>query len=189
MSRAPGAAGSTLHAANAITAVRLAIALTLWTLPSSAAWTLVWLATSGAVLDAVDGPLARRQRKTSAFGARFDMETDAFLILTLSILLWRHEKAGAWVIASGLLRYLFVGAAWIWPWMAAPLPESVRRKTVCVVQIVALIVALAPIVPPGVSAPLSAAALALLTWSFWVDVAWLRCNGDCPKSSPGQTSQ
>lgn len=180
---------SAFHAANLITTVRLAIAIALWTLPASEAWTLVWLAASGAVLDAVDGPLARRQGKTSAFGARFDMETDAFLILTLSILLWRHGKAGAWVIASGLLRYLFVAAAWIWPWMDAPLPESFRRKTVCVVQIVALIVALAPIVPPGLSAPLSAAALVLLSWSFWLDVAWLRCNGDCPKSSPGQTSE
>lgn len=182
-----GGAGAALNAANLVTAVRLVIAIALWTLPASAALTLVWLAASGAVLDAVDGPLARRQGTTSAFGARFDMETDAFLILTLSILLWRHGKAGAWVIASGLLRYLFVAAAWVWPWMDAPLPESFRRKTVCVVQVVALIVALAPIVPPRVSGPLSAAALALLSWSFWVDVAWLKRHGDCPKSSPAQT--
>lgn len=169
-----GASGGGLHTANTITALRLAIVLSLWAVPSSAGWTLVALATSGAVLDAIDGPVARRQGRTSAFGARFDMETDAFLILTLSILLWRHGKAGAWVIASGLLRYLFVAAGWIWPWMHAPLPESLRRKTVCVVQIVALIVALGPIVPPPVSAPIAAAALAILAWSFWLDIAWLR---------------
>lgn len=180
-----GAALSVLHAANVVTAVRLAIALSLWAVPAASGWTLVWLAASGALLDAVDGPLARRQGRASAFGARFDMETDAFLILTLSILLWRHGKAGAWVILSGLLRYLFVAAAWRWPWMAAPLPESLRRKTVCVVQIVALIVALAPVVPPGVSGPLSAAALALLTWSFWVDVAWLRGRGLTPPPARG----
>lgn len=169
-----GASAPLLHAANLVTGVRLVLAIGLWMVPATSGWTLVWLAASGAVLDAVDGPLARRQGCTSAFGARFDMETDAFLILTLSILLWRHGKTGPWVIASGVLRYLFIAAAWAWPWMAAPLPESLRRKAVCVVQIIVLIVALAPIVPPTVSAPLSAAALVLLAWSFWVDVVWLR---------------
>ena len=62
------------------------------------------------LLDGVDGWLARRHRIASAFGARFDMEIDALLILALSVLAWRHEKAGAWVVASGLLRYAFVAA-------------------------------------------------------------------------------
>ena len=35
-------------------------------------------------LDWVDGQVARRTGTCSAFGARFDMETDAFLILVLS---------------------------------------------------------------------------------------------------------
>lgn len=161
------------HVANGITTLRLALTLGLWLLPLTAAWTLVVVATLGAVLDAVDGPIARRSGRASAFGARFDMETDAFLILTLSILVWRLDKAGAWVIASGAFRYVFVAAAWIWPWLDGELPPSVRRKVVCVVQIVALIVALAPIVPPWVSVPLAAAALVVLAWSFWVDIAWL----------------
>lgn len=163
-----------VHLANAITAVRLGLAVGLWLIPVTTAWTIVVVATVGAVLDAVDGPIARRGGRTSPFGARFDMETDAFLILTLSVLVWRMDKAGVWVVASGALRYLFVAGAWIWPWLAAELPPSLRRQTVCVVQIVALILALAPIVPPSLSAPLSAAALALLVWSFWVDVAWQR---------------
>ena len=52
-------------------------------------------------LDGVDGWLARRTRLSSAFGARFDMEVDALLILALSTLLWRHGKAGAWVLLAG----------------------------------------------------------------------------------------
>ena len=99
------------------------------------------------------------------------------VLLTLSVLVWRLGKAGPWVVASGLLRYAFVAASWVWPWLAADLPPRWRRKAVCVVQIVGLIVALAPIVPLDVSAPLSAAALAMLAWSFWVDVAWLRRAG------------
>ena len=42
------------------------------------------LAASVAVLDGVDGWLARRTRMASDFGARFDMETDAALIMVLS---------------------------------------------------------------------------------------------------------
>ena len=68
-------------------------------------------------LNGADGWVARRTRTASAFGARFDMETDALLILVLSALVWRMEKAGAWVIASGLMRYAFVAAAIAWPWM------------------------------------------------------------------------
>jgi hypothetical protein len=41
------------------------------------------------------------------------------------------------------------------------------------VQIVALIVCLGPPIPVAVVSPLAAASLALLTWSFAVDVRWL----------------
>lgn len=167
------AASGIIGAANVVTAARLAMALGLWTLPLDAGWTLAGLATAGAVLDAVDGPLARRTGTTSRFGARFDMETDAFLIVTLSVLVWRLDKAGAWVLLSGAMRYVFVAASWRWPWLAADLPPSLRRKAVCVVQIVSLIAAVAPIVPAGPAAVIAGGGLALLTWSFAVDVAWL----------------
>ena len=72
-------------------------------------------------LDGVDGWLARRTRMASAFGARFDMEVDALLILVLSILAWQYEKAGPWIVLAGLLRYVFVAAGWVFPWMARPL--------------------------------------------------------------------
>ncbi|MEZ5292873.1 MAG: CDP-alcohol phosphatidyltransferase family protein [Vicinamibacterales bacterium] len=163
----------TSQIANAITGVRLALAVALWAVPATSPWTLVTIGAVAAVLDAVDGPVARRTGGTSRAGARFDMETDAFLIATLAVLVWRLGKAGPWVILSGALRYLFVAGGWIWPWLDGDLPPSRRRQAVCVVQVVALVVALAPIVSPPLSAPLSAGALALLAWSFWVDVAWL----------------
>src|SRR5687767_7356864 len=102
--------------ANVVTAVRLVIALSLWVVGPGGGWTLVGLASTGAMLDLVDGPIARRTGRTSAFGARFDMETDAFLVLTLSVLVWRAGHAGPWVILSGLLRYAFVAAGWVVPW-------------------------------------------------------------------------
>ena len=46
---------------------------------------VVMLAIAVTVLDGADGWLARRSGVSSAFGARFDGEVDAFLILALSV--------------------------------------------------------------------------------------------------------
>jgi phosphatidylglycerophosphate synthase len=137
------------------------------------AWALVVLSVVAVSLDGVDGYFARRSGMSSVFGARFDMEVDALLILVLSALVWRFGKAGIWVLASGLMRYAFVSAAWAWPWFDRPLPPSRRRQTVCVIQIVGLICALGPPFAPPVSDVIAAITLAVLTWSFWVDVRWL----------------
>lgn len=136
-------------------------------------WAIVVWATVGAVLDAVDGPLARRSGLASDFGARFDMETDAALMLVLCLLIVQFGQAGPWVLAAGLMRYAFVAASWVWHWLARPLPPSMRRKTVCVVQIVTLITALGPIIPPAGAAAIAGAGLALLVYSFAIDVRWL----------------
>jgi phosphatidylglycerophosphate synthase len=141
-------------------------------LPSQAAAAAA-LTVAVAGLDGVDGWLARRSRMASAFGARFDMEVDALLIMILSILIWQFRKAGPWVLASGLLRYAFVVGGWARPWLTRPLPPSRRRQTICVLQIVGLTVALAPAVPSPVSAWIAAIALASLVYSFAVDVVWL----------------
>ena len=125
------------------------------------------------LLDGVDGWLARRYGIASPFGARFDMEIDALLILALSVLAWRHEKAGAWVVASGLLRYTFVAAGRVAPRLRAPLPPSRRRQAICVVQIAALTLAMVPAIQPPASALLAGAALAALSCSFLIDTAWL----------------
>lgn len=136
-------------------------------------WACVVLATLTACLDAIDGWLARRSGLASAYGARFDMETDAWLILVLSALVWQLDKAGAWVLLAGVLRYAFVAAMAFWPWWRRPLPPSLRRKTVCVVQIVGLIVCLGPVILPPWSSAIAAATVAALVASFAVDVAWL----------------
>jgi phosphatidylglycerophosphate synthase len=131
------------------------------------------LATGIAVLDGVDGWLARRMSLTSTFGARFDMETDALLIMVLAVLAWQFGKAGVWVLGSGLLRYAFLTAGRMVPALRQPLPPSRRRKVLAVVQMVALIVTVAPFVPVAVSVPLAAVAFGALTVSFLVDVVWL----------------
>jgi phosphatidylglycerophosphate synthase len=139
----------------------------------AAAILVVAIAAAATVLDGVDGWLARRTRMASAFGARFDMEIDALLILVLAVLAWRYGKAGAWVVLSGLLRYAFVLGGWLWPWMRKPLPSSTRGKVMCVTQIVALVIVLLPGVEPPLSGTIAAVALAALAYSFLVDTMWL----------------
>ena len=74
-------------------------------------------------------------------GARLDGEVDAFLILVLSVYVARD--AGAWVLAIGLARYLFLAAGWVLPWMRAPLPSRHWRKVVCATRGIVLTVAAA----------------------------------------------
>ena len=165
-------------AANVVTLARMAMAALLAGLlgegaGDALATTVLAIGIPALALDGVDGWLARRSRMASDFGARFDMETDAALMLILCALAWQLDKAGAWILAIGLMRYAFVAAMAWWPWLRRPLPPSMRRKTVCVVQIIALFVVIAPFVPHPASAMVGVAALALLAWSFAVDVRWL----------------
>ena len=133
-------------------------------------WSVIGLAAVVAALDGLDGRLARSTRMASAFGARFDMETDAAFILVLSILVWQHGKADVWVLLCGLMRYAFVAAGWVLPWLAGPLPPTRRGRTVAVGQMLGLSVALAPVVPSPASVAAAAMTLVALVWSFSIDV-------------------
>jgi phosphatidylglycerophosphate synthase len=136
-------------------------------------WLAVVVATVALILDGVDGKLARRYGETSGFGARFDMETDAALMLVLAVLVWQLDRAGLWIVLAGALRYLFVGAGCVVAKLRRPLPPSLRRKTACIVQLVALVVALGPIIPPTLAELAAGAGLAVLGYSFACDVARL----------------
>ena len=139
--------------------------------------TLRWLTAGLGALalasDGIDGWLARRRGLASAFGARFDMESDALLVLALALLVHAAGQAGAYVLLSGALRYLFVAAGWPVPALRAPLPPSRRRKIVCVVQTGILLLALSPLVPAALGAVGCGLGLALLVYSFAVDIALL----------------
>lgn len=159
-------------------AVLVALAASLAAAPSvaSVAWILVFATVVITMLDGLDGWYARRTGMSSAFGARFDMETDAFFMLVLSTLVWQHGKAGVWVLGIGLMRYVFVAAGWIWPALTRPLRSTLRGKTMAVVALVALGIALAPIVSTGLSTAVCATALGGLAWSFAIDIHHLASN-------------
>jgi len=143
------------------------------------AWALVGVCGVTALLDAFDGALARRTGMSSDFGARFDMETDAAFILILCALVWQQGVTGPWILAAGGMRYAFVAASWLWPWLNGPLPPSRRRQTVCVVQVVFLVLALAPVIKPLWALALCACGLAALTISFVIDMRYLFLRRNC----------
>jgi phosphatidylglycerophosphate synthase len=139
---------------------------------------LVGLAVVALVLDAVDGWVARRTRSGSTFGARFDGEVDAFLMLVLSVYVAR--SMGAWVLAIGVARYAFALAGWALPWLRRQLPPRYWRKVVAAVQGVVLTWSAAEVSPPALVTAGLLVALGLLTESFGRDVLWLWARRDRP---------
>jgi phosphatidylglycerophosphate synthase len=181
--------------ANALTLTRAAyVALLLGVTAESVViapagrWLLVAAGMIALVLDGLDGHWARKSGLASSFGARFDMEVDALFVLALSALVWRAGQAGIWVLASGFMRYCFVIASWVWPALAAPLPPSFRRKTICVLQLVALLLALAPPVGSGAATLLCLAGLLLLGYSFALDCLSLLVSPRQRQGAEGMTT-
>ncbi len=132
---------------------------------------LVSITALALALDFVDGWVARRTRTTAALGAWFDGEVDAFLLLVLSVYVAR--LVGAWALAIGAARYAFLAAGWPLAWMRAPLPPRYWRKVVAATQGIALAIAVANVLPLGVTETILVGALVLLAESFGRDVRWL----------------
>ena len=89
-----------------------------------------------------------------------------------------RRKVGSWVLLIGGLRYLFVLGGLVWQPLRGALPDSLRRKTVCVVQGIVLVVCIAPVIGPAPATGLAATALLVLVYSFVVDTWWLaRAHG------------
>lgn len=132
-------------------------------------WIVAGIAACNLLLDGFDGRLARHYSMSSGFGARFDTEVDALMILVLCVVLVVQYGVGAWILAIGLLRYLFVAAGLLWPWLRAPLEGSIRGRAICSYQVLALILALVPPVA-AVRELLLVSALLLLIYSFTSDI-------------------
>ncbi|ARS53620.1 CDP-alcohol phosphatidyltransferase family protein [Kushneria konosiri] len=131
------------------------------------------IALTALTLDGVDGWVARHFHAESRFGARLDMELDAFFILMLCLMLVIQGKAGGWIMAIGAMRYAFVAAARVWHWLNEELPVSYRRKTICVWQVSTLMTCLLPWVVTPWSNLALALSLLLLMISFGMDTVYL----------------
>jgi phosphatidylglycerophosphate synthase len=132
---------------------------------------LVALSVVALLLDLVDGRVARRTHTVTALGARFDMESDAFLIAVLSV--YVAPSAGWWVLAIGAARYALLLAQQVVPWLRRPVPPRYWCKVVAAVQGVVLVVAAAGVLPQGWTDLALIVAFGLLAESFGRDVWWL----------------
>jgi len=128
------------------------------------------LALAAVLLDGVDGAVARRFRCATAKGARFDMELDAVLLLVLCIWLFLIERAGPWVLAIGAWRYGFILAGQWRASLRSDLSPSQRRRIICAIQGIGLVLCLAPSFPVAWVPALALTLLLLLSVSFILDM-------------------
>jgi phosphatidylglycerophosphate synthase len=148
--------------------------LVLWGMQSEQTRLVLLLALLGlaALTDLADGALARA-RGASPVGAALDMETDAHFIFLLSVLLYQGSDYGAWILLIGAIRYLF-----LFPFAllrgSPDFPPAFRvlAKSVCVVAVVTLLLALSTLVPAALHRALNLASLGLLLVSFLGESAY-----------------
>ena len=134
-------------------------------------------------LDFVDGRVARRTGTATAYGARLDAESDAFLILVLSVLV--AGSHGAWVLAIGGVRYAYAVAAALLPWMRRRLPTRYWRKVVAAYVGIALTLAASGLAPAALAYGVLVVAIGLLAESFGRDVVWLWRRRRLNRTDPG----
>lgn len=137
-------------------------------------WLLIILGMTAYLLDAVDGRIARYTGMASPDGAKLDMEVDAALLLVLSSA--AVGTLGWWVLAIGLMRYVFVAASWLRPALRQPLQPSNARRFIGAFQALALLLALAPGMPLPLGTTAVVLALMLLTASFTRDISTMERN-------------
>ncbi len=151
-------------------------------------WLLVAVVATSLALDGLDGRCARRRGQASSFGARFDVEVDALLLVTLALAAVVLDRAGLWVLALAAPYPLFRSAAWAWPRLRGTLAPSRRRKLAFGLQATALLALLTPVVPAAAAAGLAAVALAVVAASFGRDVhALARRPGRAVQARPIHT--
>lgn len=135
---------------------------------------LIGLASVCLILDGVDGRVARARGEVSAFGAHFDEETDALLLLCLSVTVPVLGVAGWWALLLSALRYGYLALSWAMPVLRIPLAVTLAGKVVAVIAAVTLIAALAvDLIWPGRPATVILLfGLACLVWSFARSIIW-----------------
>lgn len=168
-----------LGACNVVTTARAALVAILAgaILEPGTPWIVFGIALTAFALDGVDGWLARRAGMTSAFGARFDMETDTLLGAVLVLVLLADGRAGPAILVLGFTRYAFILAGLRWRVLRGHLPPSLRRKAICCLQIAALIIIVFPLTPEILMQPVALVAAAALVYSFASDIVFLVRQG------------
>lgn len=151
--------------ANWVTTLRLLLTLGMVAaVGHGSSWLLAAIALTILLLDALDGRLARRFGGEGAFGARYDMESDALFVLSLSYVLFSRGVGGSWVLLAGLWRYLFVVVPLLIPSRGGEAPRSLLYRSAYSVMVGSFLLAL--VAPSGVARALAALGTFVLSASF-----------------------
>lgn len=185
----PDGAGPAM--ANLLTATRVVVAVALVgivvvtayvpeaaaALRSSLGWYLVGMLLVVELTDLLDGHVARRLN-AGAFGATWDMESDAAYALALSLAVRHVHEAPVFVLLIGLLRYLYV-LLWHYDREPTAVPRAYKlfAKTTTAILVTTLILALLPPVGDTLRAVSLLVVLGLQLVSFGWDLVLQRSTG------------
>jgi phosphatidylglycerophosphate synthase len=150
--------------ADALTGVRLALlSLVAASMPEApAAWTLAALA-ANVVLDALDGFVARKLGDSTAFGAVFDREVDAFFVLVAYLHFRLDGWIGAAVLFAGLLPYAYRLFAAVGP---VPVAAGHKERAAAAMAGLNFLLLLAAMAAPDYSSRILIASVAVVCASF-----------------------
>ncbi|HEX7667949.1 MAG TPA: CDP-alcohol phosphatidyltransferase family protein [Polyangiaceae bacterium] len=155
--------------ANSVTALRVLMIVVLSALPRIGPAAALLVAASFA-LDGLDGLLARRNRTESSFGALFDMETDALLVLVAAFRLAHAGRLGPFIVLPGLYRYLYAVAISVGKTVRGDAPRSDLGRYVFAVMVTSLALSLWPLEP--IHEKVAVLATLLITLSFARSASW-----------------
>jgi phosphatidylglycerophosphate synthase len=151
-------------AANALTLFRLGLIAALGPLCSAPPGPLsALLVLAIFALDGVDGWLARRRGEASTFGAYFDMECDALLVLVCTLVLYQHGRLGAFILLPGVLRYVYLLLVMAAPAKGGETPHTRLERYLFSVLMISLVASLWPL---PLHQPLAQLATLLIAFSF-----------------------
>lgn len=135
-----------------------------------------------ALLDVVDGKLARVTGSVSAFGSRLDTEVDALALLAGSAVAVRFGVAPAFYLVVGLARYAFVAGLVVRRYRGVPVYEldnGFRQRLLAAMQMLVVVVVLVPALDATLSRLLATAGTVPFLLGFAWD--WLLVTGTSEK--------
>jgi len=133
----------------------------------------LYIALVSLALDGIDGLLARCLYQETEFGEYFDQEIDTIFMAVLVLSLYLNYNSTIIIFLIPLYRYFFLFMQKKYSWMRRKLADSFRRKFICLMTILILILCHLEFLTETLIINLSFLAIFIITFSFVKDIIWL----------------